>query len=46
MLPIENVRNENIIFEELKQLCQQPGYAHVVASFVLEIILFFPVLTR
>ncbi|WP_373101125.1 YecA family protein [Necropsobacter rosorum] len=33
MLPIENVRNENIIFEELKQLCQQSGYAHVVASF-------------
>lgn len=33
MLPIDDVRNENIIFEELKQLCQQPGYAHIVASF-------------
>ncbi|MFQ1023499.1 hypothetical protein ACIWO4_09415 [Avibacterium paragallinarum] len=33
MFPIDNVRNENIVFEELKQLCQQPGYAHIVASF-------------
>ncbi|MEG9532568.1 SEC-C metal-binding domain-containing protein [Mannheimia indoligenes] len=30
---LDNIRDENIIFKDLEKLCQQPGYAHVIAYF-------------
>ncbi|WP_109078365.1 SEC-C metal-binding domain-containing protein [Aggregatibacter kilianii] len=33
MYSIEHARDEKIIFEELEELCQQPGYAHIIAYF-------------
>ncbi|WGE84980.1 YecA family protein [Actinobacillus equuli] len=33
MYTLDNVRDEKVIFEELENLCQQAGYAHIIASF-------------
>ncbi|QIM67866.1 prepilin peptidase [Mannheimia granulomatis] len=33
MNSLNNIRDEKIIFKDLEELCQQPGYAHVIAYF-------------
>ncbi|WGE35178.1 SEC-C metal-binding domain-containing protein [Actinobacillus genomosp. 1] len=33
MYTFDNVRDEKVIFEELESLCQQAGYAHIIAFF-------------
>ncbi|QIM69283.1 YecA family protein [Basfia succiniciproducens] len=33
MYTLDNVRDEKVIFRELENLCQQAGYAHIIAFF-------------
>ena len=31
MSVLDNTRDEKAIFDDLEALCQQPGYAHIIA---------------
>ena len=33
MSVLDNTRDEKAIFDDLEALCQQPGYAHIIAYF-------------